>query len=353
MKIKNLFLWVLLIAMAIGNFSCTKDSNKETLPFDDGVFVICQGTFMNGSGTLSFADRKTGVVQNDIFQTVNGMPLGNVVQSMEIFNDKAYIMVNNAGKAVVADAGTLQYQAEIPGLTLPRYFIGINKGKGYISDWSNTIAVVDLKTNTIIKILPTGNGPDKMLKVDDKVFVLNGGGYGVDSTITVINSATDEVIATLQIGRRPTGICCDANNKVWVMCSGQGFNGWPQTGDSEAHLMCINPSSLNIEKDFSFPGNTDHAENLAINAQKTKLYYVYKNGIYEFAISSNTLSNEALFSTGINYYAIGLDKETGYLYCADPVDYVQNGWIYRFDPTTVTKIDSFQTGVIPGEFYFR
>jgi YVTN family beta-propeller protein len=352
MKRVTIFFTILAFA-AITFSSCVKDDKNQPKPYESGVFVVCQGKFTDGTGTVSFYDRSTRTSEDDIFGSANSFPLGNVAQSMEIYNGKAYIVVNNSGKVEVADAETFKSTGVITGLTSPRYFIGISATKGYISDWSNNVAVVDLTSNTITKTIPVNqSGPEKMLKKDNKVFVINGGGWGIDSTVTVIDVATDAVIKTIVVGKRPTGIQADGN-KVWVMCSGKGFNGFPGTDDTEGHLIGINPATLVVEMDLPFPNTTEHPENLLINNSKTKMYYLYRSGIYQFDLNQTSLSSQALIQLNKYFPGMGLDPATGYIYAADPVDYVQNGWVFRYNPNTAAVVDSFKVGIIPTEFYFK
>ena len=132
MKSKQLF-YLSALAIAITFTSCKKDDPAPTptpvvtaaTTFMNGVFVTNEGPFGSGTGTISFYSRSSGSVSNDIFGAKNGYPLGNIVQSMEIYNSNAYIVVNNAGKVEVADGNTFAASGAITGFTNPRYFLGI------------------------------------------------------------------------------------------------------------------------------------------------------------------------------------------------------------------------------------
>src|ERR1043165_7729268 len=82
--------------------ACKKKDETTVTPatadYSNGVFVTNEGQFGSGSGTISFYNRSSKTVTADIFQKANSFPLGNVVQSMNVFNDKGYIVVNNAQK---------------------------------------------------------------------------------------------------------------------------------------------------------------------------------------------------------------------------------------------------------------
>jgi len=332
--------------------ACHKDDPERTGgKYSDGIFIVNEGIFQTGTGTISFIDRTNDSVSYDIFAAVNGRPLGNVTQSMAIFNGDAYIVVNNASKIEVVDETTFESRATITGLTSPRYFLGISKSKGYVTDWAGNVAVIDLDANAVSKTITVKSGPEQMLIHGQDVYVLNSGGWSTDSTVSVINSATDEVLTTIQVKHRPTGIVADKNGKIWVICSGRGFNGWPQSGDSEGHLLRINPANNQIEFDYSFVSKSLHPEKLVVNKTGDKLFFLFDGGIYSFDVTGTTNIPVKLVSRN-NLYALGYDNTDDYLYASDPLDYQQDGWVFRYRASDGNMVDSLRSGIIPGNYCF-
>ncbi|MCD4773182.1 MAG: hypothetical protein K8R41_07370, partial [Bacteroidales bacterium] len=331
MKILKFIKLFAFAGIALLAFSCEKNPDEPVELLDNRVFVINEGPFQVGTGTLSIIYRDSLTVENNVFEKVNDRPIGNIVQSMEVFEEKAYIVVNNANKVEIADAENLLSLGVIEDLILPRYFLGVTSEKAYVSCMDNTVAVVNLNNNTITKNIATGTGPERMLLVDYKAFVLNLGGYSVDSTISVINTDVDTVSETILLAPKPNGICEDKNGNLWVICSGNGWNGWPQAGDTEGHLFCIDPENYSILKDISFPSNTEHPEKLVINKSKDKLYYAMPNGIFEFEITATDLNLTPKVAINTMFYGLGFDEKTNYIYASDAKDFVQNGWVYRYN----------------------
>jgi YVTN family beta-propeller protein len=345
----NAFVAIGLVLMV---FSCTKDqTEKVTGRYIHGIFITNEGPFQTGTGTVSFFDLDSNKVSQDIFSSVNGKPLGNVVQSMSLMNGKGYIIVNNAAKVEVVDASTFQSETVITGVSLPRYILGINAKKAYVSDWTGVVNIVDLETNTVKGSITAGTGPENMLKAGKYVYVLNVGGFSIDSTVTVIDFATDEVVKTIQVFNRPTGIVEDATGKIWVMCSGKGFNNWPMDDDTRGHLIRINPGSLTVDLDISFEDSSVHPEKLVTNAAKNQLYFLYNNGICKYSTSLASGSPVRVVNHS-NLYALAFDKANDMLLASDPVDYQQNGWVIRFRADNGASIDSIQAGIIPGNIIF-
>ena len=351
---------LLLIAIVVLPFSCKKDPNpvasnaSDGGVYSNGVFITCEGAFGGSSGTVSFYNRGAKTVSQDI-NSVNGFPLGNIVQSMEIFNKKGYVVVNNANKIEVVNPGDFLNTGRISGLVSPRYFLGISSSKAYVSQWGSAgsnegVRVIDLTNNTAGALLPAGAGPEKMLKFANYVFVVNCGGFGNDSTITVINTTNDAVAATIQVGHNPCSLVLDKNNKMWVLCSGINDFTIP-ANSSPGKLLRIDPLTFDIEAEFTFASAMEHPLNLTINKAKNKLFYLgnmYGGKLYSFDITASNLSSTAILNKG--FYGLSVDPLTDQIYAS--TTNFSNGWVFRYAPDAAL-IDSFEVGVIPGNFCFN
>jgi YVTN family beta-propeller protein len=322
--------------------------------YSNGVFVTNEGPFGSGTGTVSFYDRGTGAVSNDIFEAKNGYPLGNIVQSMEIYNGSAYIVVNNAGKIEVANASDFASSGSITGFTYPRFFMGITASKGYVTEWgaggvSGAVKVVDLSSKTITATITTGKGAESMLMTGAKVYVACGGGFDNDSVVTVIDPATNSVLTSIVAGANPKNIKLDANGKLWVLCSGK----WDPTYsflEKTGSLVRINPATNAVELSLPFSSLYSQPSSLVINSAGTTLYYSYNGGVYSQSCASSSLSAAPAISR--SFYGLGVDPVNNYLYASDAADFVSNGKVFRYN-SSLALVDSFAVGVIPGNFYFK
>jgi YVTN family beta-propeller protein len=350
MKTIKLNLLLLLISSAIAYTSCNKADDSVKGAYSNGIFIVNEGPFQNGTGTITFFNPDSNLVKPDIFEAVNGRPLGNIAQSMTIFNGKGYIVVNNAGKVEVVDIASFKSLGTITNLINPSQFLVIDSKKAYVSDWIGHVAVVDLTTNTVTRTIPAGTGPDAMLKSGNYVYVANSGGLSVDSTVTVIDYLSDQVVKVIKVGDAPSGLVADGNGKIWVLCKGIGFSGWAQPGDTPGYLNRIDPNSLNVDLTFVFPSSTDHPEKPVINKQKSFLYFLNNNAIYRFNLTLSNPVPELFISR--SFYSLGYENKTGYLYASDARDYVGNGLVLRIKSDDATIIDSIAAGIIPRAFAF-
>ena len=332
--------------------SCKKDNIDDiSIPgnYEDGYFITNEGNFGTGNGSISFVD-EYGTVENDVFASINSFALGDVVQSMSIINDHAYILVNNSSSIEVASVDSMHSVAKI-NVSQPRYMAKVSDEKAYVTDWGiNGVQVIDLATNTISSTIACGTGPEGITVANGFAYVCNVGGFGLDNTVSVINSSTDVLETTLTVGDKPNSAVVDANGAVWVLTGGytEYDANWSVISETAGNLVKIVGNA--IEATYTFPvGN--HPEDLIINDAGTTLYYSdgsWSKAVYAFNVDDPELSTTPLISR--SFYGLGFND--GYIYGTDAVDYVQSGWSYKYS-SNGSIIDSVQVGIIPGGYCFN
>ena len=333
---------------------CMKDdewikSHQNGSSLSKGVFIVNEGNFMYGNASLSFYNPVTRVVLNDLFYNTNGLPLGDVAQSMVIYEKQGYIVMNNSGKVYVINTTDGKYIGKITGLTSPRYIHIFNNEKAYITDlYAGQITIVNPLTYQITGVIPTPqhSSTEQMVQWGNFLFVSC---WSFDNTILVIDIRTDAIVREIKTGKQPGGMVLDKYNKIWTLCDG----GWSKsgTGSRIPMLQSIDPSTCAIEKTFSLPADAKPSR-LAINGTRDTILYI-NNGVWKMEVSQTTISDRP-FLSGQNhlYYSLAVDPVTSELYLSDAIDYQQRGIIYRYS-SPGAKIDSFKTGIIPGSFCFK
>lgn len=354
----------LLIALTFLVSSCSEDEVvPKVLPGSAGFFIVNEGAFGNGNASLSYFDKSTNSITNDIFLSNTGKPLGDQAQSMTIFNDKGYIVVQNSAKIEVIDLTDISSIVTIDandGIASPRYFIGINDSKGYISDWgadgvSGTVKVLDLTTNEITKTIEIGQGTNKMLLLNSKVYVTNSGGWGQDNTVKVIDINTDEVVKTITTGNNPKDIVADENGDIWVLGSGAiAYNSdWSVNIESSTAGFISKIENDEVTASFAVSDKSSSPNSLIINNSGTSLFFNYNGGVYELKttdINSSSVSINEVISK--NFYGLAFDPSDENILGSESPDFTSSGTVYRYN-VSGQLIDKYSVGIAPNGFVFN
>lgn len=345
---KNNYLYILLTITLIYSCSSGPDRPVNNPLFDDGYFVTNEGNFGSGNGSVSFVSNN-GSVQNDVFYNTNMFYLGDVVQSMTTANNKGYIVVNNSGKVEVVDMDSMNHIKTIENVGSPRYFTQVSQDKAYLSDWnSNAVHIIDLTTDNVIGTISVGAGPESITVANNKAYVCNVGGWGLENTVSVIDISSDQVVLTINVNDKPNSAVVDATGNLWVLSGGytEYDASWNIVNETAGALTNIDTYTDNVISNLEFPIG-QHPKNLVSNRNGDKLYYL--NGtIYTFSTSSASLDSIPF----VNKYFYGLGCDGFNVYGTDAMDYVQSGWSYKYDRYG-NALDSNQVGIIPGGYCFN
>ena len=318
-----------------------------------GLFIICEGNFQYGNASLSFYDPVSNHLENEVFFKANGMKLGDVAQSMTIFDNKAWIVVNNSHVVFAINPDSFKEIGRIENLTSPRYIHFISEEKAYVTQiWDNRIFIVDPRSYSItgyitVPDMPLSSGSTEQMVQFGKYVFCNCWSY--QNKIIKIDSETDEVVEELTVGIQPNSLVIDKNHKLWTITDG-GYEGSPYGYESPT-LYCIDPSSFTIEKTFNFKLGAAPSE-IQINGAGDTIYWI-NNDIWQMSVDAVSLPEAPLIPfQDTKFYGLTLDPVNNEIYVADAIDYSQQGMIYRYSPQG-ELIDKFYVGITPGAFCWK
>ena len=321
-----------------------------------GFFIVNEGNFKERNASISFYDRGTKSMLNNLYMVRNNIELGDQANSMAIYGDKGYIVVQNSNKVEIVDVdyGTSKGKLNLPETVNPRNFLGIDSTKGYLTDWkTNSVMVINLKTNGITSSILTGKGPDQLLKVGNKVFVSNSGGYDADSSITVINSSNNTVEATISVGNSPSSMVLDKDGMLWVLGGGKykaDYTGMEKPGT----LTKINTNTNEVLLSISFPLGFTPPNSLTINKTGNKLLYNFEGKVYSHDIASATLPTSSIINR--NFYSLAYDTTDNYIIGCLAQGFTSNGKIIRYEfhsNVHAVDYDSMEVGIAPRVVVFK
>lgn len=347
-----------LFVLTLFAAACSDDDGTTFNPGKDGFFIVNEGGFGNGNASLSYFDKATLSVTNDLFINNTGKPLGDQAQSMTIHNNRGYIVVQNSAKIEVISTDDYSLVATIEeGLPSPRYFLAINDAKAYVSDWgadgvSGTIKVIDLETNAVTKSIETGTGTNQLVLVGDYVYAANSAGWGYNNTVVVIDKDTDEVVDSIEVGDNPSTIVVDEGNDVWVTGSGKTvYNAdWSVNVEEStpAFLAKIETDDNSVDTKINAPSIGIGPSALNIDSNGETLVFIYNGGISTAVVSTLSSADEftEIISSVANLYGIGLDQSTNQIILAIAPDFSNPGSIKRHE-LNGSFIDEYTVGIGP------
>lgn len=329
------------------------DYGNSTEDFDadgKGLFICNEGNFQYGNATLSYYNPATNQVQNEVFIRANGMRLGDVAQSMTVYDDKGWIVVNNSHVVFAIDTHTFKEKGRIENLTSPRYIHFLSDEKAYISQlWDNRIFIVnpskyEITGHITVPDMAMGNGSTEQMVQQGQFVYCTCWSY--QDRIIKIDTTTDQVVGSLRIGIQPRSLALDKNGKLWVLTDG-GYEG-SVYGYEAPCLKKINLEDFKIEEQFRFKLGQSPSE-LQINGAGDTLYWL-NDAVWKMDVDANRLPVRPFIeSRNTKFYGLTIDPANGEVYVADAIDYQQQGIVYRYTADGELA-DEFYVGITPGAF---
>jgi YVTN family beta-propeller protein len=150
------------------------------------------------------------------------------------------IYVTNSGSNTISviDGKTNKVVATIPVGTSPHDIIGSMLGKLYVTNsGSDNVSVIDGKTNKVVATIPVSHFPRGIAVADNGfIYTTNSG----SDNVSVIDGKTNKVVATIPSGYLPNGVASDETySKIYVTNSGSNkvsvINGISNIGSPQNH----------------------------------------------------------------------------------------------------------------------
>lgn len=317
--------------------ACEPQENRPVYPEGEGFFILNEGNYLAGNGTVSFYSFESGEIYNDLFGAANGRALGDIPSFMAVDGKTGFIVVNNSGTIEEVDLTTMESLGTVTGLTSPRQMV-VNGNKGYISSLQDgDITVLDLDGLFVAGSMEVGSASEAMVISGGRLFAAH---WSSGNTVTVTDIATGNLIKTISVGLEPESMVLDKNGKLWVLCTG----GWQ--GEEIPRLIRINSSTLEKEKELQFRTIDDNPSSLTCNAAGDTLYYL-DEGVRRMPVTADALPSEAYVPAGDRLFYRLMAGPRGMIAVTDAIDYQQKGDLLIYN-SRGELIDTEQAGIIPG-----
>lgn len=347
-KISNLVVLSIFLSSILFFSSCDDGDGPLEIPVNSGVLIVNEGNFGGGNGGISYYNEDSMAVVNNVVENANsGEAIGASIQSLTIHDGVGYIVCNSSDKVEFISIEDYKYLANpVTKLSQPRY-MAIVGDKGYITCWgpwdytnytlpNSYVAVMDLKSRTIVDTLACGSGPEGIIAVDKKLYVANS----FETSVSVID-LNDNSSKKINLNSLPKKFAMDGSGKLWVSAS-SGLIGIDTSNSEEID----NIELTNTDGKMAIDGDGENIYLLTAQA-----YPSTQTEVYKFDTKTKTMASSPLIS-GENFYGIGYNTTTDQIYVGDSKAFAGAGKIYIYNEAGV-KLDEQDVTVGPNGFAFK
>ncbi len=307
-----------------------------------GFFILNEGGFNAGNASMSYyytAGANAGTVVNNIFQSANNVPLGDVANCIAGINGKMYVVVNNSNRISVINPANMVVTHTISGLQSPRVIQQLTVTKAYVTEMgANRISIVNLNNNTVSGSIAMPYSTEAIAMANGKVYV----GSQNSDKLYVIDPNTDALVDSITTAYGVNSMQVDNSGKLWALS--YGLWSVPSAGG----LHKINTANDSVETAMPFT-TSDFPTHLCKNPAGDSLFFL-NFSVYRMSVTDASLPSTPFISgTGHAFYTIGLLPNTSNFFVGDAVDYVQRGVLFKYDGSG-TQTDADTVGVVPNNF---
>lgn len=316
-------------------FSCKKDDPPAPPvamgKYTNGLVVLNEGLYQQNNASLSFYDLEDKQTLTQVFFAENSRGLGDTGNDMVLFDaggtEYMLVVVDISSQIEILEAKTLKSVKQIPIFNgangrEPRR-VDVYENTAFVCNFDGTVSVIDLIERTIIKTIDVGANPDGITKVGSLLFVSNSGGLNFpvyDSTMTVIDMTTHEVVNTFETRMNSTAMIVDAQQEIYLLSNGN-------YDDVPPAIVRINSSTQQVVDEYNVNTNC-----MTLVADWIYYYDASLKKVRRFNTITESFENidvidAAAYST---FHAIQYVPELSTIFCFDANGYVNSSSVRAY-----------------------
>jgi hypothetical protein len=321
------FLAIIVILITSSCDDKVSDNDINNFVQGEGVFIVNEGLYNQANASVYYYHYAKDSIYPDVFQKANNESIGDILQSIQILDEKAYLVVNNSGLIRKVNIPDFKLITTTSGLTSPRQMIKINDSKAYISDiFADQINVYSFNEDKIIAEIKTGRWVEN--------FVINGNntyascpwafGKTVSKWIYVIDNEKDKLIDSIETGISPSQVVIDKNGFLWTLCIGNSYDGIKGSLFKTDIKTLMNIDSLHFDQVLNIFNS-----GMQLNQSKDTLYVMY-NDVLKIPVSGKINPETVVKRQNENFYGLGIDNKRHLLYVTDALNFAEKGKVFIY-----------------------
>ena len=185
-------------------FNCSNPTSPQQQNLNEIVFIACEGNFGASNGSIYMINNEGNI---DFIENV-----GDVVQSLEVYENKLIVLVNNSHMIKIYDID--KDGLKLPGITIstdnssPRELVVVND-KVYFTNWnSKDIKILNLFNYVIESSITLDGLPESIITDGSSLWVgiMMNEDYSSANSVVKIDINTNSIIPTYDVGLGPTSL---------------------------------------------------------------------------------------------------------------------------------------------------
>lgn len=252
-----------------------------TLVGQNKIVVTNYGIINSDGNVIKVINTKTNKIEKTIHLKGNARSNG-IVAFPE--SNKAVIIDYSSNNLSILDIenDTIEKQIRTKQKMSNLVVLHPNKAIAYVTNKkSNSVSVIELNKNKVIKIIPCGLGTESLDITPDglEVWVTNT----KDNSITIINTSNYEVTNTLMTGGEPLKLKFSIDGKYCLVCN-----------TSDGTISIYSQKSKKKIKTIQIHGKTTILERILYHTPRPENIVMHPNGLYAFVANSNANKVEVI-----------------------------------------------------------
>ena len=301
------------------------------------TFVLCEGNFGSSNAALWSFSRDDATTATQI---LGGTSLGDVGQSLTVYGNQLYVIVNNSHKIEIftvddeiSHEGTISFNS-----ASPRYLV-IDGTTGYVSCWNlSAILILDLPNLAVIDTISVSGMPEFIILDETSLYasIPSNSDWSSASSVVEFSTSSKEIIQIYETVSGPSDMELIGSH-LFVASTYYGANGSTYTGLSKIDLSAGTVTT-----------NTDGPNSIVkgdlVRAGET-LYRATSTGLAPVNVDLS-LDLDNIVGEQTNVYSAAADGE--YLYFGT-TNYVAPDTVY-VTTHSGEAVNQFIVGAMPGDF---
>lgn len=315
-------------------------------PFEKGVFIPNEGNFMTPNASLSFTSNDFTKKYDSVYYRQNNKArVGDILQSMAFYKDKAFLIVNNSNKIIVVNRYTLKKEFEITqNVEQPRYMAVVNDKLFVTNIVSQSVTVYSATDYSFLKSIKMNENIENIVTASNKVYVQKSY-FRSGKRIAVINPSTYAIDKTITVTDTINNIVTNVNKDALYVLSSKKLNKTTETST----LYKINTQTDAVVNTNTFQ-NVNAARKLRLDNEN--LYFIDGVKVYQLPESTFSTQPKQLFEVESNSWSTfyGFNVIDNNVYRGDAKGFVKSGEVTVYS-LQGKVLKQFTVGMGPNHFY--